>query len=274
MPPAQFISVGQAANDPQRSIGGLMKRYEAGERSSAFLQSYLEGMMAANMPVGDAAQEYLDGLSKDELMSKEAYTIMMRSIDGMQHPFFETVTSNLSQYAAIIGKEQVHSQVQSIAKRDLSAAFRFKEAKMHDSAVKSIGKLPAEIKDEVLAWGKMVKSGLDKDTPAYIANLKTYTKEYKWDDWAELNSLAWAVYEDENVTEMADIKVAQKIAKRSVKLDSNFYNNDTYAALLYRGGNYKKALKVANEAVRIAKATNEDASETERMILVIKEMMK
>jgi len=85
-----------------------------------------------------------------------------------------------------------------------------------------------------------------------------------WNNFNLLNSLAWDVYENENDKE----KLAKAIewVKRSLELNKNYYNTDTYAALLYKTGKYKKALSVAEEAVKIAKKDSDDFSTTTKLI--------
>jgi len=85
-----------------------------------------------------------------------------------------------------------------------------------------------------------------------------------WNDYSTLNSLAWNVYEVENDKE----KIANAIVwvKRSIELDKNYYNTDTYAALLYKSGNYEKALLFAQEAIEIARKYNDDFSATVKLI--------
>lgn len=85
-----------------------------------------------------------------------------------------------------------------------------------------------------------------------------------WDNSMTLNSLAWDVYENESDKEK--LINAVKWVKRSIELDKNYYNSDTYAALLYKMGNYKEALVIAQEAIEIAKKTDIDFSVTTKLI--------
>ena len=88
-----------------------------------------------------------------------------------------------------------------------------------------------------------------------------------WDSYSNLNSLAWHAYLEHN-----DINVllkSIKIIERSIELEATYYNVDTHAALLYKTGNYTKALKKAKEAIEIAKNEGEDYSSTSDLIGVI-----
>ncbi|MFK7749850.1 MAG: thioredoxin family protein [Kordia sp.] len=72
-----------------------------------------------------------------------------------------------------------------------------------------------------------------------------------WNSSTQLNSLAWNAYKN-----YSDIKIllkAIKAAERSIELEATYYNVDTHAALLYKTGNYAKALKTAKKAIDIAK---------------------
>ncbi|HBK72475.1 MAG TPA: hypothetical protein DDZ39_12620 [Flavobacteriaceae bacterium] len=122
--------------------------------------------------------------------------------------------------------------------------------------------------------GKPIKRGtlnegygtvLDHHINGTVATLDYVNGEIiDWNNYNLLNTLAWDVYENENDTE----KLAKAIewVKRSLELNKNYYNTDTYAALLYKTGNYKKALPVAEEAVKIAKKNNDDFSTTTKLI--------
>ena len=56
------------------------------------------------------------------------------------------------------------------------------------------------------------------------------------------------------------------MARRSIDLDKNYYNTDTYAALLYKLGDYKNARKWAETAIAIAKDTGMDYEETKYLL--------
>ncbi len=73
-----------------------------------------------------------------------------------------------------------------------------------------------------------------------------------WNSYTDLNSLAWTYYKDK--TDPYQLEKALRWVNRSMELDKNYYNMDTYASLLFKTGEYTKALKAAKEAIEIAKA--------------------
>ncbi len=99
-----------------------------------------------------------------------------------------------------------------------------------------------------------------------------YGKKLDWNNSSQLNNLAWDVYENENNIEV--LNNAIKWVKRSIELNKNYYNTDTYAALLYKTGKYKQALTYAEQAVKIAKKQGDDYDSTTKLIEQIYLKMK
>ncbi|WP_168800780.1 toxin-antitoxin system YwqK family antitoxin [Psychroserpens sp. NJDZ02] len=86
-----------------------------------------------------------------------------------------------------------------------------------------------------------------------------------WLDSDKLNSLAWEVYKEEN--NVTKLNFAIKWIKQSIDLEETYNNTDTYAALLYKTGNYKQAIIIAKKAIRIAEENGrEKIKTTEKLI--------
>ncbi|PZX46856.1 TlpA family protein disulfide reductase [Algoriphagus chordae] len=88
--------------------------------------------------------------------------------------------------------------------------------------------------------------------------------EFIWDSAEDLNSLAWSYYNTEN--DPARLNEAIKWVKRSIDLRENYSNTDTYAALLFKTGEYTNALKAAKQAIEIAKSKGQDYESTTDLI--------
>lgn len=92
-----------------------------------------------------------------------------------------------------------------------------------------------------------------------------------WRSSDDLNSLAWDVYL--NDSDPAKLKEALRWIKQSLALNTNYHNTDTYAALLFKTGDYTQALKKAREAIEIAKKNDEDYTSTTELIQKIIEKL-
>ncbi|MEZ4886887.1 MAG: DUF255 domain-containing protein [Chitinophagales bacterium] len=85
----------------------------------------------------------------------------------------------------------------------------------------------------------------------------------------QLNEIAWMYYL--NIEDPQLLKKAIKWAEQSIKIESEYYNNRTYAALLYKIDETKKAYKIAERAIYMARARGIDDTE---MINLIKKNTK
>ncbi|GEO22932.1 hypothetical protein [Cyclobacterium qasimii] len=87
---------------------------------------------------------------------------------------------------------------------------------------------------------------------------------FVWNSSRDLNSLAWSHYKNED--DENELAEAIEWVTRSIDLDQTYSNTDTYAALLFKTGEYTKSLKVAKEAIEIAKENDDDYSTTTDLI--------
>lgn len=88
--------------------------------------------------------------------------------------------------------------------------------------------------------------------------------KFIWNSSEDLNSLAWDYYLSEN--DVTKLEEAKKWVLRSMELDKNYHNTDTYAALLFKTGDLTEALKMAKQAIEIAKVAQVDYESTTKLI--------
>ncbi|HNL37511.1 MAG TPA: hypothetical protein PKH43_00210, partial [Saprospiraceae bacterium] len=106
------------------------------------------------------------------------------------------------------------------------------------------------------------------ETDKYAQAAVDYFDKFPPDNWSELNEMAWSFYQ--NVDDPKMLEKALGWAKKSVAMEANYYNTDTLAALLYKTGKKKQALKEAKKAIELAKKSGDDYSGTEELIKQIK----
>jgi tetratricopeptide (TPR) repeat protein len=109
-----------------------------------------------------------------------------------------------------------------------------------------------------------------KDYTKYAQLVTDYITRYSIEDPSELNSFAWAFYEQ--VDDKTMLQNAAKWAKKATEADDNFAFNDTYAAVLFKLGNKTEARIIAQKAIDIAKKNGEDFKETEALLKKINEL--
>ena len=272
-PPAEFIKEGEIAYDPTQNIGSLMTEFNAGNRSPEFLKNYLKAMQKANMDITDVADEYFSIVPETELTSEANFLMLVEAADGMNHPFFKLINNKKGAFSKSVGQNKVNDALTGIAKNSVYKALLMGDQKQIASTLKEMSALNEPMRGEVTNFANLIKSQKSGDHIAYVSAMTENYKKYSKNDWQVLNSMAWDIFEDTEHSDTAYLKLGIKMAKRSVKLSSNFYNNDTYAALLYKSGKYKKAEKYALNAISYAKASGEEYGETQALLDKIKEKM-
>ncbi len=91
------------------------------------------------------------------------------------------------------------------------------------------------------------------------------------ENWEDLNNLAWQIYQENNDVDM--LLKGIKIVEKSIAQNENYFNLYTLSSLLYKTGNYTKALKMAKLAIDKAKVNNIDYSMTSELMDRIIEKM-
>jgi Fe2+ or Zn2+ uptake regulation protein/energy-coupling factor transporter ATP-binding protein EcfA2 len=100
--------------------------------------------------------------------------------------------------------------------------------------------------------------------PDYFVTITKDLIKMQPDDSDVLNEIAWYYYE--HVEEKSLLDYSVDLIKESISLNKNPQNLDTYSALLYKLGNFKKALDIESEAVVLAKKTKQDFNQYEIFI--------
>ncbi len=89
-------------------------------------------------------------------------------------------------------------------------------------------------------------------------------KKVFWDDSVKLNNLAWSLYL--NSRNNKQLIKAIPLVKRSIELNENAHNTDTYAHLLYKLGEHGQAVSFASISIELAKKSQKDYSSTQTLI--------
>ena len=118
------------------------------------------------------------------------------------------------------------------------------------------------IKSDLLAYrGKSSKFELVAGTHE---KLSIKNLESVWYDAHQLNAISWKIYQQLNASK--DLECALILIQRSIELEEFTSNLETYAHLLAKNGDNKKALKIAKKAKRRAERNNEFTGIIEELI--------
>lgn len=259
-----LIGLADAANDPNRNIGSISARYDAGDRSPELLQNLAVARYdAMDGTYVKIAEEYL-GTQKD-WSTEENLSFIFRMTDDLDSKMADYLMNNKQLFENKFGKQAVTSKVDELVQNTISHA----ETEADLQKVEALyAKTYPERANEMSGQLKMGFYAQREDWKNFAKVADAHFKKYPTEDWMVLNEMAWLYYEA--VEGKDELKYALGWAKQSVKMDKNYANLDTLASLYYKLGKKRKALKYAKEAIELAKASDEDYSATELLIQKIK----
>lgn len=276
MPPANFIAFAKEAQGTSNTYQAFMKEYETKKSDALFLSAYLGYLSKTCVPYEDVVANYFNTQSEDQLTSRANWNMFYAYAKTYNNKTFNHVTNNLNTYYMLYTKDSVDLKLKDVLyKSGQKSLFAKKNADSLFSVFKSdISKYPEEISNNVLFHLDLDKYASKKEWNLYGELLLTKGDKYLSDK--EFNSIAWKVYE--NVEHSKVLEKAGEWMKKYIDENKNstktslYAEYDTYASLLYKMKRKNEALDAANEALKRAKASDNDYESTEKLIENIKKL--
>lgn len=268
-PLAMFIKDGENALNPEAQFVTLDKKFKSGTKDVKFLKAYGRALMDANQNGDAVIDAYLAAAQPAELQTKESYDL----ISGLSSPGskgFEYIVKNKEQYYRVGKKEEVDQFIKYSLLGDASSAGRKKDtAKLEQlrTTLKTFD--PAEEHELELNLNYFIGAG---DFENAYKNLVPLVDKYKMNDAGDLNNHSWYVFE--NTSDKAKLQKAAGWAKKSVEMEPEYANTDTYANILFKLGNLDEAQKWAEKSIEFAKKDGIQAAETQKLLDDIKQKNK
>lgn len=258
----EFIELGKVALDSEKRLGGLITRYDGGNRDPQFLydlaMARYNAMDGGHMAV---AEEYL--ATQSDWNTPQNMELIYYIVDNPDSKLFDYMVNNRAAFEEQFGEDAIIDRVQQLIMQKA-----FANGNEGESALIEVDKMYAKVYPEqaarLSANFRMSYYNMLGDVNNFAKSAVDYFDKYPSDDFNELNNVAWTFYESIQDKDM--LKKALGWAKRSVELENQYFNNDTLAALYFKLGEKKKGKKAAKTAIEIAKKNGEDYSGTTQLL--------
>jgi thioredoxin-related protein len=262
-----FINVASVALDQNKNLGGLEKRYKKGDRDPDLLY---ELAMARADAYDPSYQEIVDAYLETQRSwnTEKNMEFIFRFAESPDSPLFAYIMENRAAFEEHFGAEQIGGLV-----RNAVMPLIYEQENEQENlamAERIFQQFDPENGAEMALEFKMYFYQIRQMNEEFAqAAIDFYGKKPEA-DWETLNQIAWSFYE--LVENKDQLKVALGWAEQSVAIERNYFNVDTLAALHYKLGNKKPAMKLAKEAIKLAKAAGEDPGGSEELLKNIKAM--
>lgn len=263
----EFIRLGQVAQDPTQRLEYFTDNYAQKRGDSEFLRSYASTLdVSGQSKKMDIVYQYLDSQSNWNTPTNLDFIFHFTGYD-IDDKLFKYVVNNRPAFYEQIGEEKVDNKLVDGLLASMGPGATMDEIELQ--ANKVFGEKSTRYVDYLKLEHMLSMSALN-DKENFIGFVNYYFNKYDVTDWTTLNNMAWRVYEI--AQSELDLQIALKIADKSVKMNSNYFNNDTLAAVLYKMRQKEDALYFANEAIKLAKKQGEDPVSTYELIKLIEKL--
>lgn len=263
----EFILLGQLALDPTRRLEYFADNYYSKKSDPAFLKSYASALdVSGQSKKMDIVYEYLR--TQDNWLTPDNIEFIFHFTGyDIDEELFTYVVDHRDSFYEVVGEQKVDTKLVDGLIASLGPGATMDHIELQANQV--FGDKSARYVDYLKLEHYLSMSSLNNKED-FIGFVNYYFNKYDVIDWTTLNNMAWRVYEIAEST--LDLQIALKIADKSVKMNSNYYNNDTLAAVLYKMRQKDDAMYFAKQAIQIAKENGDDPSQTYNLIKLIEKL--
>lgn len=283
----EFLQFCNRSINRNTSLAGMREMYKQGIRSADFLFDYCHQLYGANEIDSLAINEYLDTQKPEDLSSKEniqfIYTYAITNTKAnfdISSPAFELLKTQPELFYPYYDTTQVDGRIVWTATQNFQYAIKDKDLNKMQECLNILSDYISTNYYRVNDVNGVYKSILFYTKNDHLANNIIY-QSIKGDDnkYQELiqkfedenssnpdalNGMAWTFVQ--NITDKQKLADAEKWIKQAISIHNIYAYNDTYAWILFRLEEYKKALEIAEKAILLAKTEAEDYGATIQLI--------
>jgi len=292
--PEEFLMQGQDALISTKTLAYFKQQYDQGNRNPDFLIEYCYKLRDARELDSLKINEYVKTQTVNDFRKEKNIKFIYEfaiyqgtKCIPFESPGYNFMNLNKELFTSYFDLEQVNTRLMFLILDAVYYSIESKDKNTFDIAIDALKKYDLgkeynfkEMDGRTTMWTTSKSLVLLAEMAFYkkIGDSNNYDKKQNlylekiWNDSDELNSFAWNYYE--TTDDKTKLKKGVECIIRSMELSSNYNNNDTYAALLYKLGEYDKALNQAAIAITLAKKNNLDYAGTTDLIEKIKDKQK
>lgn len=263
-----FINVGKDAVDPSKQMGALKNKFEAGNKDSAFLKSFIKVFAFSDPDLATkAAAIYFN--QKKEPLDQEDFSYLFMLTKDSNSPLYPQFIARKAELLKVMPEENYNKTLQTFQMNTVFNNSYDKTTKVFDEKkyISEVEKMMTKDQAETMLLKSKIRiAAMNKDKEKYQKLSMQYYEDGKSADFSsnELNSIAWNFFE--NATEKTSLEKAILWAKQSVQLKEGYANTDTVANLYFKLGDNANTKIWATKAIELAKKEGEDYAETQKLL--------
>lgn len=266
-----FIARAKEGLNPETQYITLVKKFEANPKDPIIAKNLAKAAQAAydKTTANKAIEAFLSSVGVKAALTKDNIDLLLQGATSSKGIAYATIRDNMKEVDALLA--EINSPVRSNGILAGVLSNELVTPKMREQGNKEVDfdGLQKEIEKEhpyidmtaSIALSKTQYYGFHKDWPKFKDAVNSYVELNGKSVSAQmLNSFAWSVFE--NCNDPACIESALSWSKKSLESGEQAAYLDTYANLLYKGGDKENAVKWQEKALLAASADEKENYQT------------
>jgi thiol-disulfide isomerase/thioredoxin len=250
-----IINLGKLAGDPENNYMAIVTKMKAGDKSAEIIDKYL----TINPYASDKESlldSYFSSLNEQDKVTVKSWSMINKYVEEYDNKFFKLLLTNEDKFKKIADPRVIDNKILQIFYQYIAqnSVNQDQSAKVE----KELKALNHPLVNKAYSYIQMVKAYMAIQEEITPEGWKTFINSAKelldnFSDGNIYNKMAWFVYENyKKVNDTEALKLAKEWALKSIQLEKNAYNTDTYANIVFELGESAEAVKYETEAVDIA----------------------
>lgn len=215
-------------------------------------------------PTIDEVQSFMR--MQRDLHSEVSWGVISRFDVGEKYTHY--FLANVERYRKIFGKVSVNDKLNRLLGTRLEEATKAKSDSAFEVVLQMVGAYMGEEAAMSKIYCRLSYFKELKNWEQYANAANDYIDKQGFNNTDYVNTLSWDLYE--HCDNQSLLKKSVGWMKQVTDKEPTYAYLDTYAALLYKTGNRKKAEKIAIEAIAAGIVAKADVTETEAMLYKIR----
>lgn len=259
-----FLFNAENALAPNKQLATYTANFKGGKVDADFATVYFSMLENACQSYDIELNQYFGTVSSLDLRSRSNWEIIYKYVEDYYSRTFQVFEEDQTAFVKLYGADSVENKINQVYTSGLYSAIQNKDMVVYESLKTKLRASKTKDAEKIILLADIKLFQRSQDWVKYATSVSDYISKYATDNANELNSFAWAFYEQVDDKKMLENAVAW--AKKATELDNNYPYNDTYAAVLYKSGKNAEAKKIAEKAIELAKKNGDDFKETQILL--------
>ncbi|MEZ4772414.1 MAG: thioredoxin family protein [Bacteroidia bacterium] len=268
--PNDFVNEAQKSLDPGKNQALLALEYEAGTEDPELLLNYALTLKKQEKDFREVAGKYFATQQENDLIDENNWAAIQALTTDVNSREFQFLIAKQKKFMKNYGIQPVADKMITVLRNSALESALTGNPEKYNAALK-IAMDDISDNGQTANRLRMTYAEATKNWEDYAFKTLYHFETFIITQPKELDLAARNFYD--HIADTEKLEKAAEWARQSVALENEYYNNETYARILYKLGKYEEARRQANKALRLAATKNQDASDAEKLLQMIEKKM-